>query len=242
MSYFRDFPKVFYAFGNEELETYATDLSAYADILDQVKDTISFYEYYDVLENERPDQVSFKLYDTPQYHWTFFLMNDNIREKGWPLSNNEIIERTKREHTGVTLTTRDILHNKFKIGQTISGTTSGATGVVYQRNLDLGQIKITPIVGEFQAGELLSSINENDVVETLTIVSVSETYLAARHYVNGNGLIVDIDPTVGPGAQLTEVTHLDYYIEQNDSLRQIKVIQPDAIFDVVNAFQEAISN
>ena len=50
------------------------------------------------------------------------------------------------------------------------------------------------------------------------------------------------DPAVGPGALLTEVTHLDRYIKDNDNLKQIKVVKPDLINQVVSLFKQAINS
>ena len=68
------------------------NISVYADIIDQIKNDVAAYEEYYILPGERPDQVSLKLYDTPNYHWTFFLLNDDIKEQGWPLSNKNLFK------------------------------------------------------------------------------------------------------------------------------------------------------
>ena len=73
MSYFKYFPKVPYKFGNETSQDTFENISVYADIIDQIKNDVAAYEEYYILPGERPDQVSLKLYDTPNYHWTFFL-------------------------------------------------------------------------------------------------------------------------------------------------------------------------
>lgn len=87
MSYFKSFPRVFYKFGDEQTSDVFENLSVYSDMVDQIRDKVSLYEDYYILPGERPDQVSQKLYDTPEYHWTFYLMNQKLREQGWPLSS-----------------------------------------------------------------------------------------------------------------------------------------------------------
>jgi len=241
MAYFRDFPRVFYAFGNESERTYVQDISIFADIVDQVKDVTTIYQDYFIQENERPDQVSFKLYDNPNYHWTITLMNDKLRESGWPLSNSDIIAKTQKDHPYTTITTRTTLYDRFKVGQTISGNVSGATATIDHRHLDLGQLVIKNVIGTFVNGELVSSINASGVTETITIQSTGPEYLSASYYIDGDGVITDIDPTVGPGALLTEVTYLDRYIAQNEELKQIRVIKPTVIQQIVTAQKESIN-
>jgi hypothetical protein len=58
-----------------------------------IKDKSSSVRYlkYIIKDGERPDTVSFKLYNDPKYYWLFFLYNDSLREgiAGWPLSNRQ---------------------------------------------------------------------------------------------------------------------------------------------------------
>ena len=89
MKYFNEFQDTLYNFGNEALPTLTQDITRYVDVIDQVKDDISFLTFYTVREGYRPDQVSVQLYDTPLFYWTFYLLNDDIRQQGWPLNNFE---------------------------------------------------------------------------------------------------------------------------------------------------------
>lgn len=240
MSYFRNFPDVFYKFGDEASAELVQDIGLYVDIIDQLKDEVSVYTDYYIQENERPDQVSYKLYETPHYHWTFFMMNDHLRESGWPLSNSKIIQKAEKLYNKTTITTRTRLYDKFKVGQTIEGVNTGATATIDHRHLDLGQLVISDVTGTFAVGEQVTSLNQFGNTELITVKSISDEYNSAHHYTNTSGLIVDIDPTVGPGAQLTEVTYLDRIMSHNNSLKQIRVIRRTAIDQVISAFREAL--
>ena len=70
MLYFQDFGTLLYQFGDEEDTTIFQDISRYADVIDQVKDDISFLNYHTIQEGFRPDQVSLQLYNSPNYYWT----------------------------------------------------------------------------------------------------------------------------------------------------------------------------
>ena len=96
MDFFKDFGDVTYSFGNNELATLTPDISKYVDVVDQVKDDIAFLTYYYIKEGDRPDQVSLQLYGTTLYYWTFYLLNDNIRQQGWPLINIEFQRYIKK--------------------------------------------------------------------------------------------------------------------------------------------------
>ena len=135
MLYFKDFQDVFYNFGNEATPTLIQDISRYVDVVDQIKDDISFLTFYTIIEGMRPDQVSMQLYDTPLYYWTFYLLNDDIRQQGWPLTNTEFQTYIKKIFPNTVLTTRENISTKFKVGQIVTGNTSGASGIIIRRNL-----------------------------------------------------------------------------------------------------------
>lgn len=241
MSYFRYFPFVEYKFGDEDLPDAFHNLSVYSDIFDELKNNVSFYEDYFLEDGMRPDQLSYDLYGTPDLHWTFYLMNNKLREQGWPVSNVDLIDKATKDYSLTTLTTTTKLTDKFKVGQTLQGNLSGSTAKIQHRNLDLGQLVVDNVSGTFIAGETANSTNSSGAIEVITIVSSSLEYLSAHHYENASGETVDIDPEVGPGASLTEITYLDRLLTQNEALKQIRVAKPSAMNSIVSSFREAIS-
>ena len=174
MAYFKDFPTTLYYFGNEDEVVSFQDISTYVEIIDTIKDESAFYTKYYIQDNERPDQLSFKLYGTPEFHWTFYLLNDNIREQGWPMSNTEIVEYAQKELPKDVITTKSVLTDKTVMlnGNTIVGT-RGGTATIDHRHLDLGQLVLTNVSGNFLAGEQVRSaeINENGELETIIVES-----------------------------------------------------------------------
>lgn len=110
-NFFKDFPKVDYRFGTNEPPTRWQDLSVYIDAFDQVQEYGAFYMDYQIQNPERPDQVSMKLYNTPDYYWTFFLMNDHLREQGWPLSNTLVYQQAQKYYPNICILTNGIYIN-----------------------------------------------------------------------------------------------------------------------------------
>jgi len=232
--YFNNFPTTTYKFGNETYQSAFQNILTYVDIIDDIKDNLDFYQLY-TIQNERPDQLSYKLYDNPEFYWTFFLMNDHIRRQGWPLNGQAIQNRAMKVFSNTTVTTKDPLVDVFAIGDTVEGVSSVVTGSVVRRNSDLGQVVISG-TKKFITGELLEDVNGNRIL----IDSFSEEYNSAKEYIGGDGLYVDFDPAVGPGSLLTEITYLDYYKNENDKLKEIRVLKPQAINSVIVAFKEAV--
>lgn len=110
-NFFQEFPKVDYRFGSNEQPVRWQDLSVYIDAFDQVQEYGSFYMDYQIQNPERPDQVSQKLYGTTDYYWTFFLMNNHLREQGWPLSNTLVYAQAQRYYPHVCIVTNGIFIN-----------------------------------------------------------------------------------------------------------------------------------
>lgn len=245
--YFRNYPRIFYKFGNEANNDVFQNIAIYPDVIDQVRDQVTAYQDYYILPDERPDQVSFKLYGTPDYHWTFYLMNPKLRESGWPLSSRKLFEFAEDEYTHTILTTLDFIYDKFKVGQTMSGVTSGASAVITKRDLQLGQIWIanTPNPA-FINGEVIQSTNSSGVLESITLNSSVIQYNAIHHYENDNSEYVDlgIDSATGnylsPGAQRTPVTWIERLKKKNDDLLQIRVVKPNIIESVAESFRDAL--
>ena len=237
MSFFSGFPIEPYNFGNEVDFSFIQNLTAYVDIIDSVKDQVTFYESYEILENERPDVLSHKLYGTTEFYWTFYLMNDNIRQTGWPVNYKDLVKFVIKKYPNTNLVTRDYFFDKLLIGETVEGVSSGTTGVVVKRDVNLGHIIIEGTKA-FTAGETIQK--QGDSTKSITLHSSSAEHLATRHHINGSSEIVDIDPSVGPGGLITPVSHLDHYRNLNDANRKIRVLTSDNIVTISAQFGRAL--
>lgn len=165
MSYFSNFNPVLYKFGNEETYSLAPNLTQYVDLIDQVKARDLFLQDYTVPVNERPDQTSFNIYGTTNYYWSFFLANDHIRERGWPLTLNEVDEAAKLRYPHRMVTVKiqqpDVIDyydednkpiyrtklvgtapDQFAVGAEVTGSQSGTFGKIIKRDLSLGTFVI----------------------------------------------------------------------------------------------------
>ena len=242
MKYFQDFQNLLYLFGDEDKATIFQDLSRYANIVDQIKDDVTFLNFHTIQDGFRPDQVSIQLYETPLYYWTFYLLNDDIRQQGWPLINSEFQTYIQKIFPNKTVTTRDEISDKFKVGQTITGISSGASGVILRRDLSLGQmiVQLTSTNSFITTGERLNSTNASGVVETVTAASSANEYQGVHHYLRDGLIFGEHKPQDGPGAQDTPVTVEEVWFDNNESLKQIRVIKPSLISKVVTSYKKSI--
>lgn len=253
MSYFKDFPKEFYRFANGD-QALMQNLSLYVDVVDQVKVNSAFYENYFIQDGDRPDNVAYTLYKNPQLHWTLYIMNDSLREKGWPLSKRRIVEKAKEDFPYVTLNTHDNI-GMFLKDMVVRGTVSGARGRVVYTDTSLGQVTVEPVespvtvmidgeptiqyqILDFIADDIILDV-DGDISQSANLRSVEKEYLSAHHYTM-SGEIVDYRTKSGWNDLAVEVSKLEHYQLENDALREIRIIKPNSISAVVGVFNKAV--
>ena len=245
--FFKNFEFVQYSFGNREDPVLFNNLTQYVDIIDKIKQEVSFLNRYTIVGGDRPDSLSQKLYGTTDHYWTFYLMNDDLRYSGWPVDTNGLLEAAISKYPNRTIVTADNLGALFPVGQVVEGTTSGTTGTIIKRNLDLGQLFIKITSGtKFTVGEQLQFTNTDGDIISLLVASEGEQYNAVHHYKNTDGKQVDIDPYPESGivntSGLIPVTYRDRLENRNDELKTIIVIRPDSIDKVVADFNKALKS
>jgi len=94
MSYFRELPNFEYIanFPNQSFNddyVVAKNIFKRAKIRTDIANAVTAFEYYQIIDNERPDQVAAKVYDNAELDWVILTTNNitNINQD-WPLDNN----------------------------------------------------------------------------------------------------------------------------------------------------------
>lgn len=149
MSFFSNFPVINYKFGDEVSDTVFQNLTVYVDLIDQIINNASLYTKYTIQDGERPDSLSYKLYDTVDHYWTFYLLNKKLRIQGWPLTYQEQYRLMKEYYPNTTLTTQETMHGEFYKGDIIATkpfANPTFKGRIIDKRFDLGQIIVKPIV------------------------------------------------------------------------------------------------
>ena len=105
MSFFKQFPKVDYSINNDGITNNVIDIYRYVDVRDKLASSVTAYQYVNLLDGERPDNLSYRLYGTPDYYWTFFILNDEFKNGlgSWPKSNNEIASKLNNEFNDIAI-------------------------------------------------------------------------------------------------------------------------------------------
>ena len=231
MSYLGRLQKVVYEF--EDRTTVFNNLATFSDIIGANIDDISSYELYDIIDGARPDQVSISLYDTPYYHWTLFLINDNLRTQGWPLSYLDLSAYILKKYPNKSMLVTADISGSFTIGTTVVGQTSNAVGSIVSKDTNIGKMTVRIIAGAFQDGEDIID-SAADPAVPITISSVMSDHLAPHHYADTSG-VTDINPyTQVIPSGVSMVTNWDYEYKKNDELSKIRVLKKSMIGKVTN--------
>lgn len=90
--FFKQFPEVKYSIENDGILSDMKDLYRYVDVVERSSANVMAYKIVETLDGERPDNLSQRLYGTPDYYWTFFITNDNLKDgiEAWPKAQNEV--------------------------------------------------------------------------------------------------------------------------------------------------------
>ena len=247
--FFKNFPRIAYRFGNEITPSLFQNISVYIKLIDEIKDDVAFHTSLFIQDYDRPDSLSYKLYDTTEFYWTFYYLNTDIRESGWPIPYQELLPKAKKDYPHRVVTTTGNISKTFLPGHTVSGSVSGSTGTVVKRYLDLGQIVINS-ANNFNAGEILTP-SINGVAQTGDIIRVTSDaaqYDAVHHYENSSKEYVDIGlvPSgTGTGAfptvsSFTPITYFERITAKNDSLKEIKVLSPNVAAQIKTEFNKLL--
>jgi len=242
MSHFKNFPKVFYNFGTEIDSVIFQKLGTYVDIIDQVRDDITIYSDYTILDGDRPDILSYNLYGNIQYYWLIFYVNDALREEGWPLTANEVQEQMEKYYPHDFIRTYgNWFKSDFKIGNRATGKKSGAFGDIVQTHPDLGQIIVANNTDyEFQKAETVEAGFGFFNPDTIEIQFTDKQYNAVHHYEDAAGNYVDIDPLQEAPSTVTPITFAERFIDENEKRKRVRIIKPEVINQLFNEFNRAL--
>lgn len=251
-NYFAKFPTVAYLFGNEEQPVLYQKLTKYSDVIDQIREAVSAYTEYEIQDFERPDTLSYRLYGTSEYEWTFFLMNERLRETGWPMPVQELYERIQTDFfkhytaklavsTNPEVARLEVAQyaDLYPVGQQVilDGVHSGT---VIRKNLDVGEITISS--DDDITTSTLLAYEAPDPSQPLTsstpLTNTVYEYEGTHHYENADGEWLDKYFDDLSGAVIK--TNLEYLVDENDASKRIRLIKKNEIEAAVAEFKRAL--
>jgi len=262
MSFFKQFPKVEYDFNQTGVKQNMVDIYRHVKPLPTFLDSFSAYNFYEIRNGERPDIVSTRLYGTPEFYWTFFVVNDFLHDgyRAWPMSQEQLQKYMEKEYNGFAIETNpkttnnfeDSLSGRFTLGETITGATSGATGTLTKKNIDMSQLIVQNVTGAF-IGELVGITNTSELITGSTSADTVSTYRvfkyadAPYYYYNENDAdkkpvtnAVHVDGGVAD-SDVAYVTNRDNEFNLNEDRSKIRYVDPNYIGQFIDSFKKAIN-
>ena len=230
MKYFSKFPNMIVTSNSRPVAI--TDFLRRVSISDKFRENSVVLEDYFTQDGETPEQVSYKLYGTPAYHWVILMVNDitNPREE-WPILDSKVT---------------DLVYLKYDfIVEVPDGSEYTVDDIITSDND--GTFIVTKVVDDevylrSQVGKIIltsSSLLNNTTTETenLTIISITDPEEGVHHYFDSEiGYIVDEDYSVNT----VPVTNYTYEVEENDAKRTVKVLDPALIPTIEQEFDSLI--
>lgn len=89
--FLKGFPKI--TFDKKEV----TDLGRRLQVISRIKNNVALFSHYNIMDDERPEDVSLKHYGDPELYWVILLMNDICDPYyEWVLSDKDLLEYIER--------------------------------------------------------------------------------------------------------------------------------------------------
>lgn len=246
MTYFTNVPRIYYDYniGAVNETKIIRDISVNVRFKQQLLDSITMYEEYDILDGETPDKISEKIYGTPLYHWIIMLLNERFDYiEDFPLSMEQL-ERKTIDTYGIN--NRDAVHHYENSARKVLTSTQPYIDPYAIQNkilcsLDFQSNTITSAVaGDFAVlrdgittdyhvagiGLPYATVVVNSIIGTSSIIvdhSASETIVTELTFTH----MIDPMRTASP------VTNFEYEMKLNESKRRIKLIHPSQIAPIL---------
>ncbi len=133
MPYFSRFPMMTYDIAGDKNYKLLPDILRRVKLRSGLRSSSFMFEKYDVKDGENPEDVAFKWFGDPEYHWVI-LMTNNITDRyyQWPLSQPQFQEHLEDKYG---LANIDAVHH-YEIPQTSGPTSSRDDSHMVECNSD----------------------------------------------------------------------------------------------------------
>ena len=237
MSYFANYNKINIDLDGKGVFDNICNLTNRVKVKDTIINNLGYYNKVTVMEGERPDALSQRLYGTTAYHWTFFLLNDNISNiwSGWPMSSAQLVEYCTNKYQYMAALTDDNMAGKYKEGEEITGILSNAVGTIREIHVNNHYLTIEVISGTFTStGETLHG---GELGHNMIATSIDSRRLAPKYHKD----VVTGEIVPKRTAGTAPYTFLEWETARNDTNRHMKVIKPNHVASVAAEFKREIA-
>lgn len=274
MNFFKNFPVVEVDLQRDGRVNKMVNIFKSVRPLQNFIDDPSLYTFYEIKNGERPDIVSQRLYSTSEFYWTFFVINDFLHDgyRSWPMSQEVLDKYIDVEYEGFAITTNPepttnsdgsvieytnslagenitytVDGTRFRLGETVTGSSSNASGTVTKKNIDLNQLIIQSASGTFSPGEFIDGGSSSASVAAHQVFKYAE---APHHYYKVGDteerpvtpkIFID-SPLATDNQDLAYTSNREYINDINEERSLIRVIQPEYISQFVEQFENTLND
>lgn len=100
-NFFSDFPKISYTLDDYESRQVVVDIFKRVILDKEYLENSLYFEEYEVLHGETPEQVSYRFYGTTNLNWAILMFNNIIDPRfEWPVSEESLYKITEEKYGG----------------------------------------------------------------------------------------------------------------------------------------------
>lgn len=202
-----------------------------AKIRDDFFKNVTAFTKYKIIGEERPEQVSEKIYGSPSFDWIVLISNNiiNVRTE-WPLSDYEFQRFLYRKYTEAELSA--VHHYETVTVTDKRGKLIVPGGLIVDANFSTkyfdGSITIpgTPTSGSF-------TFDSNQIRFDSNLIRFNSTS-SGTSIPGSQGTMVTVNPVRG-------VTNYEYEVTMNDRKRNIFILKPRYLQSAIDDMREIMS-
>ena len=92
--YFQKFPQTLYSLDDRKSVQIVTNILQRVIIKETIKNNLSLFDEYDIIDGETPEIIAAKVYGNSNYHWIIMLANERFDyREDFPLDYNALSKR-----------------------------------------------------------------------------------------------------------------------------------------------------
>lgn len=262
MSFFKYFPVRQYLYDGENRKS-VVDILRRVALREGLKSNGDLFVKYRMNDAERIWNIAERVYDRADYHWIIWLMNDIVNPyTDMPRNQEELTEYIDRNYTGYSLYF-DVREygGTFQVGETVSDG-SGYTAVVTKWNPTFRELVVETESG---SSALTTRLNNSETI-TITGATSTATGTLKRRVQHKFAVAYFEDPdtkqVLSPippsdlqvsgfsypleqyvsGSQsqtVTAVTNIENEERLNDAKRELKILRPEYVDQVIEELTRA---
>ena len=193
---FESFPRIAYTLDDGESEQVVIDIFKRIVLSKEFQENSSFFESYEVLHGETPEELSYRFYGTQSLYWLILITNNVIDPRfEWPLSEENLLKVVEDKYGGE--------NNIFAINRAIN--------------------------------------SKGYQIETFFVLSEESTHTnQIRVTIEADGINYPLAFDESPDLAGYE-SNYDIENSKNESYRNIKIIKPEIVQDIVTNYQKFIN-